>query len=178
MRKYIFQEIILKEEERLAARSATRIALDIVCNLPGDETADNSKQSVRCPVVAQKPVVCVARVSRVPVSPATARVENLVAQEGGSGPDGRPGDCRVEVVVAREESGVARLVVVASLRSSTGHEGKAGCEKKRRKHFAFSSDDECLYEGQKTSRKGRIELSTKVRQDRGGVRPGVSTALY
>merc|ERR1711970_14046 len=176
MRKYIFKEIILKEEERLAARSSTRIALDIVYNLPGDETADNSKQSVRCPVVAQKPVVCVARVSRVPVSPAAARVENLVAQEGGSGPDGRPGDCRVEVVVASEESGVAHLVVV-SLRSSTGHEGKAGCEKKRRKHFAFSSDDECLYEGQKTSRKGRIELSTKVRQDRGGVRPGVSTAL-
>merc|ERR1711970_1366523 len=156
MRKYIFKEIILKEEERLVARSATRIALDIVCNLPGDETADDSEQPIRCPVVAQKPVVCVARVSRVPVSPAAAaRVENLVAQEGGSGPDGRPSDCGVEVVVASEESGVARLVVVVvSLWSSTGHEGEAGCEKKRRKHFAFSSDDECLYEGQKDKPQG------------------------
>ena len=27
--------------------------------------------------------------------------------------------------------------------------------------------DKCLYEGQKTSRKRRIELSTKVRQERG-----------
>ena len=137
MRKYIFKEIILKCREWVAARSAARIALDIVGNLAGNETTNDSKQPVGCPVVAQKPVIRVrARVSRVPVSTAAARVEDLVAQEGGPGPNGCTGDCRVEVVVAREESGVACLLVVASLRSSTdGGQGETGGEKERRKHF-------------------------------------------
>ena len=57
MRKYIFKEIILKEERK--EKSTTRIALDIVCNLPGDEAANDSEQTVGCPIVPQKPVVIV-----------------------------------------------------------------------------------------------------------------------
>ena len=119
--------------ERAAAGSATRIALDIVCNLPCNEAANDSEQTVGCPIVPQKPVFF----TRVPVS--TARVENLVAEEGGASPDRGAGDGRVKVVVAREEAGVARLLVVASLGGGTGHQGEAGCEKERRKHFAFWS---------------------------------------
>merc|ERR1712025_478312 len=135
MRKYIFKEIILrKKRERLAAKLATRIALDIVCNLSRDEATKDSEQSVRCLIVPQKPVLF----TRVPVS--TARVENLVAEEGGASPDGGAGDGGVKVVVAREEAGVARcLIIVASLGGGTRHQSEAGCKKERRKHFAFWS---------------------------------------
>ena len=92
----------------LSCKSSARIALGIVCNLPSDETANDSEQTVRCLVVAQKPVIFI---DRVPVSTivVAARVKNLVAQKGGSNTDGGAGDGRVEVVVAAEEPG-ARVV--------------------------------------------------------------------
>ena len=68
--------------------------------------------------------------------------------------------------MTRENSSSVYLsgyVVVASLGGGAGHQGEAGREKKRRKHF-------CLLVSTRVRRQAAMEVSTKVRlryQDRG-----------
>merc|ERR1711970_802834 len=177
MRKYIFKEIILKRKKGLRLDQPQGLPCTLFATCP----------AMKPPIIPSNPFVApLLPKNRLFVSPEFPEflfppprhgLKIWLPRKEAPAPMAAPAIAESRLLLP-----VKNRVLPASLLSLCGAalDMRARPVVRRREGsiLLFRQMIECLYEGQKTSRKGRIELSTKVRRDRGGVRPGVSTALY